>query len=297
MNTPHLLSRVDSWKSDTMTIAFGFDQILDSAIGIPGAIPVDGHIVSKPIIRVDLGPSQTNVNAPLYTRVDDGLMFNAANVATYQCQPDRIEVRPCPGSDPEWVSGLLIATAIPAALWMQGRFVLHAAAIVPKGASRAIAIAGASGAGKTVLAKQLLDQGANLLADDSVALELTDSGIVASGLPGGIHRRIDTEQERRFENVSPARSVKSAPLGAIIFLDGFAGRAEARRLDKIEAIEKTIAHQHRPRIPAALGRVGAVLAQAASIAERVPVGIWQRRKDQLSLSAIEQEMLTALLES
>jgi hypothetical protein len=284
-------------SNEAMTLSFGFNQILDTDIGIPGAISCDGNTLGDRFMRINTGTICPSADAPLYARKDQALIFTASKVASYDCTADSIEVNPFTGADADWVSGLLIATAIPAALWMQGRFVLHAAAIVPKGASRAIAIAGASGAGKTVLAKQLLDQGANLLADDSVALELTDSGFVASGLPGGIHRRIDTEQERRFENVSPARSVKSAPLGAIIFLDGFAGRAEARRLDKIEAIEKTIAHQHRPSIPSALGRVGAVLAQAASIAERVPVGMWQRRKDELSLSAIEQEMLTALLES
>lgn len=280
-----------------MTIAFGFNQIIDTDIEIPGAVSGSGYAACERAIRINADTQCPNADAPIYTYGDGALVFTASKVANYRCKADSIEVNALPGADPDWVSGLLIATAIPAALWMQGRFVLHAAAIVPKGASRAIAIAGASGAGKTVLAKQMLDQGANLLADDSVALELTDSGIVASGLPGGIHLRIDNEQERCFENVSPARSVKSAPLGAIIFLDGFAGRAEARRLDKIEAIEKTITHQHRPHIPAALGRVGAVLAQAASITERVPVGIWQRRKDELSLSTVEHEMLLALLES
>lgn len=277
-----------------MTIAFGFDQVLDSAIGIPGTIPVDEHIVSKSTIRIDLEPGQTNAGAPLYTRVDDGLMFNATNVASYQCQPDRIEVRPCPGSDPEWVTGLLIATAIPAVLWMQGRFVLHAAAIVLDGSNHCIAIAGPSGAGKSVLTRQLLQQGASLLADDSVALAVTDEGIIASGLPGGTHCWTGNGDDRCFEPVPLDQSVKSAPLGAIILLDGFTDIFVSTELNKLAAIEKIIACRHRPRIPAALGGIGAALMQAAAIADQVPVTLWNRSNGDMVLSGAEMELLWSM---
>lgn len=278
-----------------MTTAFGFNQVLDSTFAIPGAIQVAGSIGTQSI-RISAGPAQPNASRPLYMREGNALMFNAPNVASYRCQTDRIEVQPCPLSDPEWVTNLLVATALPAALWMQGRFVLHAAAVVPKGEGRCIAIAGASGAGKSVLAKQLLEQGASLLADDSVALDITDDGVMASGLPGGIYCRTGDGDERNFEPVSPGRSVRFAPLGAIILLEGFADSFASSALDKVTAIEKLLACQHRPRIPAALGRSGPALAQAAIVADRVPVSIWRRCHSDFTVSAMERDLLSAMLD-
>ncbi len=265
-----------------MTINFGFNQILDSDLLIPGAIPSDQSTARGQSIYIGYGPEHLDATAPLYSVQDDTLLFHAPEVANYRCTPDTIEVRPCPGSDHEWVTSLLIATAIPAALWMQGRFVLHAAAIVPKGASHAIAIAGTSGVGKSVLARQMLEQRASLLADDSVALEITAAGIIASGLPGGIHRRSGQGDERCFEPVASHLSVRSAPLGAILLLEDFADTFASTALNKVLACEKIIAHQHRPRIPAALGRIGPVLAQATIIADRIPVFIWRRREGEMT---------------
>jgi hypothetical protein len=295
MVNPHLLSSSVSWKSGVMTISFGFNQIFNTDIDIPGAVSGRGNGQSENVIRIKTGPSCVDADAPLYALSDGALVFSAPGVASYRCNGSSIEVNSCPGADPDWVSGLLVATAIPAALWMQQRFVLHAAAIVPKGATRAIAIAGASGAGKSVLAGQLLDLGASLLADDSVAIAVDATDIMASGLPGGTHRRIDGTAERRFESVPAACSARSAPLGAVIILDGFADRFEVQRLDKMDAVAQIIAHQHRPRIPAALGRAGPVLAQAAAIAERIPVSIWRRCRNESPLSVIEQEALSAVI--
>jgi hypothetical protein len=293
----HLLSSVESSKSIAMTVAIGFNQIIDSNISIPGAIPADPIVADARTLRIILGPEQTESDFPIYARTDDALLFNAPNVALYNCRPDVIEVGPYPEADPEWVSALLIATAMPAAFWMQGSFVLHAAAVVLNGASHAIAIAGAGGAGKSTLARQLLEQGARLLADDSVALETTELGIMASGLPGGIHLQTGDGENRSFEPVTSERSARSAPLGAIVVLDGFAADFESTALSKISALEKIIAHRHRPRIPAALGRSGTVLAQAARIAECIPVTIWRRREGAFTISEMEQAAFAAMLQA
>jgi hypothetical protein len=147
--TPRLLSTVDRWKSGAMTIAFGFNQILDSDVTIRvGQLPMRGQA-----IHVGQGQEHLNDTAPPYSVRNDIPLFHAPKVANYRCTADMIEVCPCPGSDPEWISSLLIARAIPAAFWMQRRFVLFAAAIVPKRSTWAIAIAGASGADKAVLAR------------------------------------------------------------------------------------------------------------------------------------------------
>jgi|CXWL01.1.fsa_nt_gi hypothetical protein len=278
-----------------MTTLFGFGQAIDTTLAVPGAIVGNSVAMAKDYIRIRMAAEAANEDAPLYTRHDDALVFNAPNIATYRCEPNHIEVSPCPRADAEWVIGLLLATALPATLWMQGKFVLHAAGIVPKGSNHAIAIAGPNGAGKSHLAAQLLEQGACLLGDDSLALEVTDAGISASGMPGGIHTRIGHSEKRRFEPVAPDRSVVSAPLGAIIVLGCCAGEFESVALNKLVAVEQIIANQHRPRIPAALARLGPVLAQAAAIAEQVPVNIWRRRNDQIALSPSEHKALMAMM--
>lgn len=278
-----------------MTTFFGFGQVIDTTLAVPGALSGNRADMAKEYIKIRAGPEEANCDAPLYTRHDNALVFSAPNIATYRCQPDYIAVSPCPESDSAWVTGLLLATALPATLWMQGKFVLHAAGIILKGANHAIAIAGPSGSGKSLLAAQLLEQGACLLGDDSLALEVTDAGISASGLPGGIHTRIGHSEKRRFEPVAPDRSVVSAPLGAIIVLGCCAGEFESVALNKLVAVEQIIANQHRPHIPAALARLGPVLAQAAAIAEQVPVNIWRRRNDQTALSPSEHKALMAMM--
>jgi hypothetical protein len=68
-------------------------------------------------------------------------------------------------------------------------------------------------------------------------------------------------------------------------------------LSNISALEKIIAHRHRPRIPAALGRSGTVLAQAARIAECIPVTIWRRREGAFTISEMEQAAFAAMLQA
>ena len=278
-----------------MTISTGFGQTIDASIAVPGAISGGRAWAGQRGIIIRARGEEADSGAPLYARHGEALVFSAPNIARYRCQPDKITLSPSPGADASWVTGLLIATALPAALWMQRKFVLHASGIVPKGLSHAIAIAGPSRAGKSHLAAQLLELGASLLGDDSLALEVTDAGVSASGLPGGIHTYVGNSGERRFEPVAPDRSVISAPLGAIILLGGFAAEFDRMALNKTDAVIQIIANQHRPRIPAALGRAGAVLAQAAAIAEQVPVTLWRRSGDQSTLSPSELDALNTLL--
>jgi hypothetical protein len=277
----------DQWNTCAMTLCFGFGQTIDTALSVPGTISGSGAAA----ITIREAPPRANVDAPLYARDGAALVFSAPEVATYRCEPAAIEIAPCPGSQLDSVTGLLIATALPAVLWMQGGFMLHAAGVVLPGAGSAVAIVGPSGAGKSLLAAQLLERGARLLGDDSLALELTATGVIASGLPGGLHRATGPESARAFDAIAEELAVRSAPLGAIIVLVDRTDRFAATPLNPPAALEQILAHQHRPRIPAALGRSGAVLAQAAQIAARVPVQLWRRTEEQLTLSEEELSIL------
>lgn len=274
-----------------MTRCVGFGQIIDTAIAVPGTVARDGAAVVG-VISIAMASEATNTDAPLYERVNDTLIFSAPDVATYRCSSDRVEISPYSDADPEWVTALLIATALPATKWMQGQFMLHAAGIILKGSGHAIAIAGPSGSGKSTLVRQLLEEGARLVGDDSLALEVTDEGIISTGLPGGIHIRTGEGDDRCFEPIAAGQSALSAPLGAIIILGDRAKAFAHTKLGKTDAMEQIIANQHRPRIPAALGQVAAMLKQATVIAERIPVQVWRRQEGVEQLSALEREALT-----
>lgn len=279
-----------------MTLVLGYNQPLETALEIPGALDIFGAPPRSHGIRISVAPEQLETEKPLYTRTGEALNFHARKIACYRCLPDQIDVHPYAASDPDWVMGLLIATAIPAALWMQGHFVLHAAAIVPKGTHRAIAIAGASGVGKSTVTRQLLNSGAQLVADDSVALDVTPSGITASGLPGGVFVRTGTGDDRRFEPVRPNQSLLFAPLGAILILDQWDAQSSMTKLSKLEAAGHILGCRHRPRIVAQLDLLAPVLAQAVAVANQIPVYLWCRQKGHATLPTSECDMIAAMLD-
>ncbi|MGN6586626.1 MAG: HPr kinase/phosphorylase [Solirubrobacterales bacterium] len=108
---------------------------------------------------------------------------------------DGTSVRGTPGE--EGFAGwqrLLVAQVLPFAAVLQGLEVLHAGAVVLDGAG--VAISGPSGAGKTSLALALVRRGAELLADDVVAVERAGDEVLAH--PGAPIAGIDHEEASRL---------------------------------------------------------------------------------------------------
>jgi hypothetical protein len=128
---------------------------------------------------------------------------------------------------------LLVAQVLPFAAALQGLEVLHAGAVVVEGA--AVALSGPSGSGKTSLALALQRRGAELLADDVVAVERVGDGLLAH--PGAPIAGIDLAEAERLgaqgegeqagvlavnarEKVARAVLVPGpVPLGALFLLD------------------------------------------------------------------------------
>lgn len=269
----------------------GFDQPIASELPFPGGLPCGDETGAELSIRI-LAPA-ANTGEPLYRREQDGaLVFSAPGVGTYRCTSDGIAVAACPGGEPRTLIDLLIATALPAVLWIQGRLVLHAAGVVPGGAEQAIAIAGASGAGKSAVASQLLAAGGSLVGDDSLAMALEGTEPSVCGLAAGVHVRRRGGDDRQFVPVAPGRALRRAPLAAILVLRS-EGEPGFTRLGGLAALEAVLGQQHRPRIPAALDRRGTVLAEATRLASRVAVLAW-RREPGAPLTAEENAVLGAL---
>ncbi len=191
------------------------------------------------------------------------------DLAVYTCvDRNRIIVNAAPGADAQHLAEMLIATALPALLWARGGIVLHAAAAIFPGSQSAVAVAGASGAGKSMWLAQAVAAGARIVADDAVHLEVVDDLVTVSGLPGGWFQRYGSdESERRFQAVSSAQQCMQAPLGALTVLD----RGKAETLSGLDAVVALLRHRHRPRVPELLGLDLKVLSDIGRIAQLLQV--------------------------
>jgi hypothetical protein len=257
---------------------YGFGLWLDSEVEIPGTIDVDPAALDTDTVHITWTQSpQTSVQAPLYALHNDCLEFSPPSVGQYRIRPDAIKVGVFAGADPDFARDLLIATALPALLWMRGKLMLHAAGITLPAHSGTVAIVGASGAGKSTLAHRLLDQGGILVGDDSLALEVGTGGTTATGLSGGLF--LGRGRARAFMAVAPERSALEARLSAIIILDDQGNDGTLRRLHGVKALEKLLAHQHRPSVPALLRQSGRAIESLSNIVRSVPIIAWHGGRD------------------
>jgi hypothetical protein len=245
---------------------FGFGLRMTSDLPVPGALAGDNSDTG-PAIRIALGAS----NAPLpelgFSRDGDAIVYHHP-CGLFRCSHDRIDIAPGEQSGLQDLGELLVANALPALLWQQGAFMLHAACVrLPDGPT--VAIAGHSGAGKSRLAARLVAAGAELIGDDSLALTAADQGIAAKGLAGGWFARSPDGSEREFKPAPTSQARGECVLDLLVVLSGESG--DAASLSPIAAIELLLHNRHRPQVPLLLGRQAAVLAQAATIARRLPI--------------------------
>lgn len=196
------------------------------------------------------------------------LLFTPPGVANYLCQPDQgILISPDPAADEVDVSALLVATALPALMWMRGGYMLHASAFIAMGQTEAIALSAPSGAGKSTLLAEALGRGAQLLADDSLCLDGDDATLLGRGLPGGYFTR-----DRRFVSVASDKQCGAAPLGTLVILDRDPAHLPGiAPLTGVAALEALLKARHRPRVPALVADRAQILASAARIASRLRI--------------------------
>lgn len=265
----------------------GYGLRLASQLPVPGAVARDD--TAPPDVTITLEPAQPMEPAPLYCLTDTGLTFACPQVATYRITSGSIAVVPDPTAASGMVSAMLVATALPALLWLRGRFVLHAAAVqFPDGG--ALAIAGETGSGKSTIVAQLVAGGAALIGDDTIAFDPT-AGTLASGLAGGWFAST-ADGGRNFVPASPDRSCSAAAIGAILILERDAtGAGKATRLTPVAAVARLLANRHRPRVPTLLGMSGKTLHHTTLLATAIPLYSWRRRTGAVTLTPDEWGML------
>lgn len=265
---------------------------IDSAWPLPGAMTApeeDPGCAGQADIDILDGPA----HAP------NGLVYERPGVARCLCECARIVVAPAPGARMSDLLGALIASVLPAVLWMRGEVVLHAAAVQFPGASRAIAVAGSSGSGKSMILSQLAAAEARVVGDDTLCARLGDDGVQVSGLPGAFflrHASAPANAEREMCLVPKAQQLPSALLGALLILD-LPRPAEGvgfRRLRGTAALEALLRHRHRSRIPRFLRSEGAMLPKIVQFLERFVIYSWARCEGARTLDAREMMFLRML---
>lgn len=268
---------------DVAPVCLAYGLTVRSCVAIPGALPLD----RDPSFRVDIvigeGPvADGGVAEGPYRRVPGALVFEMPSVAQYRCDRSSVVIARCPGATDTDIAAYLVATALPAVLWMRGAIVLHAAAVCWPRAAGAVAIMGRSGIGKSTTVASLLGAGALLLADDTLRVE----GTVAGGLAGGYFLG---DGSRCFHGVTREHSLVSADLSAIVLLDlpRPAHAPMIERLSPVAGLAALLANRHRPRIPRLLGLEPALLAPLTTLAASVPVYRWQRRDGATALEPAE----------
>lgn len=165
---------------------------------------------------------------------DAGYRFHGPAYGCTVLAGDGTEVQGSPGEEGfEGWQRLLVAQVLPFAAALQGLEVLHAGAVVVE--LEGVALSGPSGSGKTSLALALQRRGAELLADDVLAVERAGPELLAH--PGAPISGIDLAEAERLgmqgnderagvlavnarEQVARAALVPGpVPLGALFLLD------------------------------------------------------------------------------
>jgi hypothetical protein len=258
---------VPARERTTRSVAFGLSLEVDAGIDIPGILDTLG-VGDLPVTHVRLDPGELERRwssaadaAELVRELRDGetvlLTVELAPQAGYLLRapgfgrilvaPDGTELICDPVGSSQWTA-LLPAQALPLAATLRGFEVMHASGVVLGG--RARLFAGPPGAGKSSLAAALLRcAGAELLSDDTVALELRDGALIAH--PGAAllqlrvaeHERLSTRERAALgsptsflgkQRYSPSVAASPAPFGDLFLLERSTHDPPVERIEAVD---------------------------------------------------------------
>ena len=162
-----------------------------------------------------------------------GDWMHLPGLATFRLGPEVVAF-PLPSATPETVGDAFERSVLPMALQALGGEALHASGVV--GPSGVVALCGDSGVGKSTLAWALSTRGNLLWADDAVAFEISEAGVVAVPLPFRIHLRPDAAAILGEARAPESPEGPSPALAAAVILRRDVGRrVSVRRLEGAQA--------------------------------------------------------------
>jgi len=259
-------------ETDDHRTAFGLTLSIDRRISIPGLGRSAFAAFDRPPsqVRLDEGELQhlwsSLETVPLRARelrlgdevlltVDfaepPGYLLSAKDFGRVLISPtgDDLLCEPDPKNG-AWAN-ILAAQALPLAATIRGLEVFHASGVVLDG--RALLFAGQPGAGKSSLAAAFVKEGARLLSDDAVALQLMDGELVAHAgstvlqLRAREHERLSAQDRASLGEITDSPFDKQrylsggigdpAPLGRIYLLERSAGGPSLERLDAVSPFD------------------------------------------------------------
>jgi len=205
---------------------------------------------------------------------------------------------PAPTLDATTLTNFLITTALNLILFQRGYLLLHASVVAIDGA--AVAFLGGSGWGKSTLAAALEARGHRVIADDTLALDLSDPttpralpafpqmklypdslelvGVAADGLPRVQTLHVNGAGDKRFRSLADQFVDGGAPLKRLYVLER-RDHAEIARLSRGAAFPELMQHSFVGKLAAAFGvdllavngRALTHLRQCTTLLDAVPV--------------------------
>lgn len=241
---------------------------------LPEGLPVDFEIIiGEPVPQVDEPPRgrvllDLKIDRQLYTGVEDADGYLLRFYGTCDFRIDRelrtATVHICPGADPALVTVLAAGTVLAFVLSVRGHALLHASGV--QVGDSALAFVGASGMGKSTMATLLCADGARLITDDLLVLDLNTSpptcqlGATELRLrksAGELSARFATAPGRRTTGddrdalaVAPS-TAEALPLQAIVI--PFPDHSEERSVPEVERLDAMRAFLLLSRFPRLMG--------------------------------------------
>lgn len=182
-----------------MSSLYGFEvkselplRRLNSAVGTRGELVVEA--AAEPLVAPDQEPTGSQITDDGYCwfssyELDgDECLLQMPPTGSFLLQPaDGRVIVDSTDEDAELREHRIASAAICTLLSQRGDLVLHAAAVEAEG--RAVVFCGPTLRGKSTLAKALGDDGCRLLAEDGIAIELSEQGPVAHPGARGVRMR------------------------------------------------------------------------------------------------------------
>ena len=155
-----------------------FGLLIESDLDLPELSPTNlaGRTPDLRIIRTDIGRALPEPDEqPVFDYEDSGgIVMIWPQVAGFRIRmPDVIEIDPAACSKPEYLAFPLLGPVMGWFLHLRGRMILHASAVNWRG--HAFGFLGDKMAGKSTTAAAFLRDGAQLLTDDLLVFDMSDT--------------------------------------------------------------------------------------------------------------------------